>query len=415
MICAATPERPGSAPGEGVVELVRPAGVVEEVGRRQRDVDVAALLDRLAGVHRLDHGELAGALLHDPRDAVEVLGALAAGEARPDVVVRAAGGRDGPIDIGLRSASDAGERLLCRRVDHLEGGARLAGRVLVVDEEPVLAPDRDVVGRLRGGGVLPRGAALGEPPRGRGGPALRLLDEGHAADYLTELSQRRAGGVPASVRSALAATRARAGSLTVGETDPEHGAGRDKWFDSAVGHLWQRLPSAPSSFRAVRRARRVLHRPRPRAHHRPQAPARHPSRLRSRLRRSPPGQASTGRWAAATMPSGCTSTTSCPGAGATWALGTPARPRATHRPPCSRRRSSRPPMGCTGRLSKRALRSAMTSIKSRKMRFPSTSCPSAIDCWRWAAPSSAAARRCSGAARTERRGPCSTTRAGRMR
>ena len=41
MICAATPSERGVAAREGVVELVRPAGVVEEVRRRQRHVDVA--------------------------------------------------------------------------------------------------------------------------------------------------------------------------------------------------------------------------------------------------------------------------------------------------------------------------------------------------------------------------------------
>ncbi len=61
---------------EGVLELVGPAGVVEEVRRGERKVDVARLLDRLAAVERLEHRELAGALLEDARDAEEVLRAL---------------------------------------------------------------------------------------------------------------------------------------------------------------------------------------------------------------------------------------------------------------------------------------------------------------------------------------------------
>ena len=44
----------------GVLQLVGPAGVVEEVRGGQRHVDVAGLLDRLAVVDRLQHGELAG-------------------------------------------------------------------------------------------------------------------------------------------------------------------------------------------------------------------------------------------------------------------------------------------------------------------------------------------------------------------
>ena len=79
MTWAATPSERGVAVREGVLELVGPAGVVEEVRRGQRHVDVARLLDRLAGVHALDHRELAAALLEDARDAVEVLGALRPG------------------------------------------------------------------------------------------------------------------------------------------------------------------------------------------------------------------------------------------------------------------------------------------------------------------------------------------------
>ena len=66
-------ERLRDAAGERVLELVRPAGVVPEVGRRERHVDVARLLDRLAGVHRLEDRELARALLEDPGDPEEVL------------------------------------------------------------------------------------------------------------------------------------------------------------------------------------------------------------------------------------------------------------------------------------------------------------------------------------------------------
>jgi hypothetical protein len=57
--------------------------VVEEVRRRERDVDVAGLLDRLAVVERLQDGELARALLQDARDAEEVLAAVGALNAVP--------------------------------------------------------------------------------------------------------------------------------------------------------------------------------------------------------------------------------------------------------------------------------------------------------------------------------------------
>ena len=66
-------ERLGVRPEPGVLELVGPAGVVEEVRGGGRDVDVARLLDRLAVVDRLQHRDLAGPLLDDPRDPEEVL------------------------------------------------------------------------------------------------------------------------------------------------------------------------------------------------------------------------------------------------------------------------------------------------------------------------------------------------------
>src|SRR5438309_11062918 len=65
--------------------------------------------------------------------------------------------------------------LLGGGVNHLK---RLSGPrrgELVVDEEPVLAPDLDVVRGFRSGGVLPGSAGAGrEAPGGGSGPALLL-------------------------------------------------------------------------------------------------------------------------------------------------------------------------------------------------------------------------------------------------
>ena len=77
-----------------VRQLVGPARVVEEVRSRQRDVDVARLLDRLAVVEGLEHRELAAALLQDAGDPEEVLAAVAPAEPRPRAVVRLARRRD---------------------------------------------------------------------------------------------------------------------------------------------------------------------------------------------------------------------------------------------------------------------------------------------------------------------------------
>jgi hypothetical protein len=59
-------------PRELAVAQLRPARVVVEVARDERDVDVARLADRLAVVERLEHREQARVLLHLARDRVEV-------------------------------------------------------------------------------------------------------------------------------------------------------------------------------------------------------------------------------------------------------------------------------------------------------------------------------------------------------
>ena len=92
-------ERLRLAVRERVLELVGPARVVEEVRRREREVDVAALANRLAAVEALEHRELARALLQDAGDPEEVLRALGRSELRPAVLERAAGRLHGEVDV----------------------------------------------------------------------------------------------------------------------------------------------------------------------------------------------------------------------------------------------------------------------------------------------------------------------------
>src|SRR5689334_23952231 len=54
----------------------------------------------------LFRSQLAAALLDDPGDAVEVLGALGAGHPRPDAGVGAPGGPDGLVDVGVARLGD---------------------------------------------------------------------------------------------------------------------------------------------------------------------------------------------------------------------------------------------------------------------------------------------------------------------
>ena len=162
--------RVGSEPG--VLELVGPAGVVEEVRGDERDVDVARLLDRLAVVEGLEHRELARALLHEAGDAEEVLRALGAGGLRPHAGVGAARGRHGPVDVGVARHGDLGEHLLGGRVDALE---RRAGAVdeLAVDEQAVRRGDVDDGPRLGRRCVLEGRGHGSSVPRGRAGVSRR--------------------------------------------------------------------------------------------------------------------------------------------------------------------------------------------------------------------------------------------------
>jgi len=166
-------DRLGRAVREGVVELVRPAGVVEEVRRGERQVDVARLLDRLAAVHRLEHGELACALLELARDPVQVLGAFAPGELAPPILGGLARGPDGQVDVLGAGVGDLGERLLGRGADRLEPRPALGIDELPADEQAVARIELDDVGRLGRVGVLPDRLPLLERRRGL------LRDVGH--------------------------------------------------------------------------------------------------------------------------------------------------------------------------------------------------------------------------------------------
>ena len=142
------------------MELVGPTGVVEEVRGGEGHVHVAAFADGLAAVHALDDGELAGLLLQQPRDAVDVLGAFGGGHLRPHRVVGLAGGLHGGVHIGLPRLGDARELLLVGGVDGVEVLPALGLHPLAVDEELVLLVDPDVVGALGGWCECPVGRLL---------------------------------------------------------------------------------------------------------------------------------------------------------------------------------------------------------------------------------------------------------------
>ena len=84
----------------GVLQLVRPARVVEEMRSGERDVDVAGFLDRLAVVEALQHRELAGSLLQWPGRSGTGTWPARRRASAPDPLVRARGRGDRAVDVG---------------------------------------------------------------------------------------------------------------------------------------------------------------------------------------------------------------------------------------------------------------------------------------------------------------------------
>ena len=163
MIWAATPSGRGCRSGKRVLELVGPAGVVEEVRGGQREIDVARLLDRLAAVERLERPPARGR-------APGGCGRCGRGTwpARPGAAPtrrrsprgrrrRRASTSSGPAWATSASGSsvagrDRREPLARARLDHL-----------AADEEAVALLERDDVARLGRGRVRPVEARLRRP------------------------------------------------------------------------------------------------------------------------------------------------------------------------------------------------------------------------------------------------------------
>src|SRR5690606_41592572 len=156
-----------------IAQLVGPAGVIEEVLRGERHVEVTRLADGLAVVEGLEHRELPRALLQAAGDAEEVLAAGPAGELLPDLVVSLARGSDGGVDRGLAGGPDTREDLAGGGVEHVE----VAGIVTVdegaIDEVAVALLDPDRMG-LGGRGELERALQLELRPGGSQGDGLEL-------------------------------------------------------------------------------------------------------------------------------------------------------------------------------------------------------------------------------------------------
>src|ERR1700722_4198914 len=143
------------AAGEGVLELVCPAGVIKEMRGDERKIDIAAFLDGLAAVYGLEHGEFAGFFLDDARDAVKIFAALASGHFAPDFVVRAAGSLHGLVHVRRSAEGDLGQLAFGGGIDGVEIFASGRRDEFAVDEQLVPRRDDVALGILGRGRVIP--------------------------------------------------------------------------------------------------------------------------------------------------------------------------------------------------------------------------------------------------------------------
>src|ERR1019366_8980285 len=111
-----TDDPAGYVLGELALQELRPAGMVIEMPRHQRNVNVATLADGLAVVHRLKNRQQAGMLLHQPRDGIQVARAGMRSERAPSRR-RSPRGLDRSINVRLRALGHRREFLSARRID----------------------------------------------------------------------------------------------------------------------------------------------------------------------------------------------------------------------------------------------------------------------------------------------------------
>ena len=138
-ICPGNADRFGIASrAQRPFKFVGPAGIVEEVRRGSRDVEVARLFDRLAAVERLQHRKFARSLRNCARDADKCIS-----RDRPGRIFRQYFSYALRAERTARSTSSASPArrapaFLVSGVDRLEVPATLRGGPFSADEQPVL-------------------------------------------------------------------------------------------------------------------------------------------------------------------------------------------------------------------------------------------------------------------------------------
>ena len=182
---------------ELAVQQLRPAGVVIEVPCDEWNIEITCFANRLAVVHRLEHGQQARMLLHGARKRIEMPRAAMTTECLP-LWKRSACGRHGGIDIGFGTLRDFRQQGTSRRILHGKGVAML--RELAADEMSEgaeLMPFDPFTYRR----VAFRGGAVGHGLKDVGdGSHVRCERWVTASDDDTRQRNVRSRSVPADVR-----------------------------------------------------------------------------------------------------------------------------------------------------------------------------------------------------------------------
>src|SRR5262249_26013476 len=138
----------------------RPAGVIVKMAPDQRDINIAALANRLAIVHRFQHCQPSRMLLYLPGHRIEVASSHMRGERLP-TRQRSARAAHSSVNVRGRTLCYRGERFSRGGIESVEENSFRGKVKSAVDEmaEPALVtiqPDQCLARVLRRGAILHR-------------------------------------------------------------------------------------------------------------------------------------------------------------------------------------------------------------------------------------------------------------------
>ncbi len=131
--------------------MLGPAGMMIEMTRDERDIDVAGFADRLAIVQRFKDSKQPAFLLDLARDGIEIFGALEPGQLRP-ARKGGAGGFDGLFHFGFARLGDVGQLFAIGRIVRGKCFARLGETAIDEMAELFSVRSQPIEGRASGFG-----------------------------------------------------------------------------------------------------------------------------------------------------------------------------------------------------------------------------------------------------------------------